>query len=126
MHSGERGRVIPAARHEHRDIDERFIWGAVAAMGALLLGCALLTLWMYPKTRLDRMLELPSTPYPAPRLQMNPEADMAAFRAGEMRVLEGRGWDAAHRAAHIPIEEAMRKVAKEGIAGWPAPAERRP
>jgi hypothetical protein len=81
---------------------------------------------MYPKTRLDRMLELPSTPYPAPRLQMNPEADMAAFRAGEMRVLEGRGWDAAHRAAHIPIEEAMRKVAKEGIAGWPAPAERRP
>jgi hypothetical protein len=112
---------LPAARHEHRDLDERFVWYAVAAMAALLIVCALATLWLYPKSRLDRTLPWPLAKYPAPELQPNPQGDMSAFYASEMRKLQSRGWDHAHRVAHIPIEEAVRKVAEEGIAGWPDP-----
>ena len=38
----------------------------------------------------------------------------------------GTGWiDKAHGIAHIPIADAMRLVAQEGIPGWPAPTEKR-
>lgn len=117
----ERDTLIPTARHESRDIGEHFIWGAIAVSGSLLLACALVTLWLYPSARLDESLHLPLPQYPAPRLQPDPTVDMRAFYAGEMRRLSSAGWtDATHRAAHIPIEQAMREVAREGIAGWPA------
>ena len=112
-------RELPAARHEHRDIDEKFVWYAVATMVALLIACILVALWVYPMSHLDRMLRWPLANYPEPELQPNPRADMSAFYAGEMRALDSRGWDGAHRVAHIPIDEAMRQVAAEGIVGWP-------
>jgi hypothetical protein len=35
--------------------------------------------------------------------------------------LNSAGWvDKPHGIAHIPIEDAMREVAAQGIAGWPA------
>ena len=59
--------------------------------------------------------------YPEPRLQPDPAADMRAFYAEEMRRLTSAGWtDASHRAAHVPIEQAMSDVARDGTAGWPA------
>jgi hypothetical protein len=112
---------IPVARHESSDIGEGFIWGAVAISGALLLACGLITLWFYPSARVERSLHLPLAHYPEPRLQPDPTADMRAFYADEMRRLTSAGWtDASHRAAHIPIEQAMSDVAREGTAGWPA------
>jgi hypothetical protein len=110
---------IPTARHEPTDIGEGVIWGAIAVSGALLLACGLMTFWLYPSARLDRSPALPH--YPEPRLQPDPPADMQAFYAAEMRRLSSSGWtDASHRTAHIPIEQAMRDVAHQGIAGWPA------
>ena len=112
--------AIPAARHERSDIGERFIWAALAASGGLLLACALLTYGFYPSSHLDRTLPLPLPRYPAPRLQPDPPADLRAFYAEEMRRLASSGWaDSSHRTAHIPIEQAMREVARDGIPGWP-------
>jgi hypothetical protein len=112
---------IPSARHEPSDIGEGFIWGAIAVSGALLLACGLMTLWLYPSARLDQSPPLPLPHYPEPRLQPDPTADLQAFYAEEMRRLSSAGWtDASHRTVHIPIEQAMRDVAHEGIAGWPA------
>src|SRR5207244_11086542 len=107
-------------RHEPSDISERFIWWAVASMAALLLACASLTLWFYPQWRLDRTLDLPLADYPAPRLQPHPTADMQAFYSQEMQRLNTRSWDPAHRVGHVPIEDAMSAVVREGIPGWPA------
>lgn len=116
----ERETLIPTARHESSDIGEGFIWGTVAASGALLLACAMLPFWLYPSSRLDGSLQLPLRPYSEPRLQPDPTRDMRKFYAEEMRRLSSAGWqDASHEAAHIPIEQAMRDVAREGIAGWP-------
>ena len=45
---------------------------------------------------------------------------MARFYREEMQWLNGTGWvDKAHGIAHIPIADAMRKVAQENIPGWP-------
>ena len=52
---------------------------------------------------------------------------MARFYAEEMQRLNGTGWiDKAKGTVHIPIADAMRKVAEEGIPGWPTPQEKRP
>lgn len=119
MVEAERG--IPVARHEPTDIGEGFIWGAAALVLGVLILCALLVLWLYPESRLDRTLRLPLPQYPAPRLQVNPAADMQRFYREEMLRLNGTGWvDKAHGFVHIPIEDAMREIAQEGIPEWPA------
>jgi hypothetical protein len=116
----KRETLIPTARHESSDIGERFIWGAIAVSGAVLIACALLTYWLYPSSRRDLSLYLPLPQYPEPRLQPDPVVDMTVFYAEEMRRLSSAGgMDASHQAAHIPIEQAMSDVAREGIAGWP-------
>jgi hypothetical protein len=119
----EQHEPLPDAQYEPRDIGEGFMWGAVAvALGTLLL-CALIVLWLYPESTLDRTLTLPLPKYPAPALQTDPEEDMKRFHTAELRRLDGTGWvDASRSVVHIPIADAMRIVAHEGVAGWPGPA----
>ena len=91
-----------------------------------MIALALLVLWLFPEAAIDRTMRLPLPHYPDPQLQPNPREDMAKFYAEEMRWLNGSGWiDKAHGIAHIPIADAMRLVAQEGIPGWPTPAEKR-
>ena len=70
---------------------------------------------------------------PEPRIQANPEADMAALRLQEDAILTTYGWvDRAAGVARIPIDVAMKQVIEEGLpvrepdsappaAGTPAP-----
>lgn len=117
----ESERRIPVALHEPTDIGEGFIWGAAALVVGVLILCALLVLWLYPESRFDRTLRLPLPLYPAPRLQVNPAADMQRFHREEMLRLEGSGWvDKARGVVHIPIADAMHEIAQEGIPQWPA------
>jgi hypothetical protein len=114
-------KLIPTARHEHTDIGEGFVWAGTALMLGLLLVCALLTGWLYPQSLSDATLTSRLPEYPAPRLQSDPAADMRAFHALEMRQLDSTGWvDEGHGVVHIPVADAMRIVAHEGIPGWPA------
>lgn len=116
----ESKRAISVPRHERRDIGERFIFLAVGTMLALLIICALGTLWLYPQSRLDRTLRLPLPVFPKPTLQTNPAADMSAFYAREMQSLETGGRiDGKAGVGQMPIEEAMRQTARDGIPGWP-------
>lgn len=116
----ESKRAISTPRHERRDVGERFIYLAVGAMLALLIICALGTLWLYPQSRLDRTLTLPLPLFPKPALQTNPAADMSLFYAREMQTLETGGRiDGKSGVERMPIEEAMRQTARDGIPGWP-------
>lgn len=118
MADGER--IIPAARREESDVGEGFIWGAFALLLGVLVATVLLVLWMFPQSLRDRTIGLPLPVYPAPRLQTSPRADMQRFYAQEMGRLNSTGWvDQAHGVVHIPIADAMRKVAQDGIPGWP-------
>jgi hypothetical protein len=90
-----------------------------------VIALALLVLWLYPGATTDRTMQLPLPQYPNPQLQPNARDDMAKFYNEEMRWLNEAGWiDKAHGKVHIPISDAMRLVAKEGIPGWPAPTEK--
>jgi hypothetical protein len=57
---------------------------------------------------------------PGPRLQTAPENDLRTFRAAEEKRLNSYYWiDEQNGLVHIPISEAMKKLAASGIAGFP-------
>jgi len=68
----------------------------------------------------DNRFAGPFPAYPNPKLQPNPAVDWQVFYAQEMARLNSAGWlDRAAGTVHIPIDQAMRAVAAEGIKGWP-------
>jgi hypothetical protein len=61
---------------------------------------------------------------PGPRLQTEPASDLRAFRADEAKRLNTYYWiDKQKGVVHIPIQEAMKKVAKTGLPGFPKAQE---
>ncbi|HZK91785.1 MAG TPA: hypothetical protein VFC56_16715 [Stellaceae bacterium] len=119
--------TLAPARHEPEDVGPRLIWAGAALVLATVLVLIMLVFWLFPKAIGDRTLHLPLAQYPNPQLQPDARADWAKFYASEMQALNGTGWvDKAHGVVHIPIADAMRKVAREGIPGWPAPPEKQP
>lgn len=120
-------KLLAPARHETSDVGPAFIWIGVPLLLVTVLALALLVLWLYPKA-LNGQSSGPVLPqFPNPQLQTSPRESMARFYAEEMQQLNGTGWiDKAKGTVHIPIDTAMRKIAEEGIPGWPAPQEKRP
>lgn len=75
--------------------------------------------WAYPDAVKDVSRKLETEP-PAPRLQIEPSVDLARFRAEQDRRLNGYYWvDKAKGVVHIPIEQAMKQLVREGIEGFP-------
>ncbi len=57
---------------------------------------------------------------PGPRLQTDPEDAMRLFRADEEKLLNTYYWiDKQKGIVHIPIAEAMKKLASKGAPGFP-------
>lgn len=118
--------ILPPAGHERTDVG----FAPMLAAGVLLLlgvgGVLLLAQLLYPFAAPDRQPLSAVPSFPAPVLQTNTPADMAAFRDRQLRVLNGASWtDEAQGRVRMPIEDAMREVARRGIPDWPgAPADR--
>jgi hypothetical protein len=113
-------KALAPPRHEARDVGLRFAVRAVALLLVGLFGMIGLVTWLYPGTIGERFVpaSLPQSAVPA--LQSSPRADMAAFHRDQMRRLNSAGWiDQSAGRAHIPIADAMRKTAADGIPGWP-------
>ena len=120
-------KLLAPARHETSDVGTPFIWIGVPLLFVSVLALALLVLWLFPKSTLDQAKQLTLPTFPNPQLQPSPRETMARFYAAEMQRLNGTGWvDKAKGTVHIPIEDAMRKVAAEGIPGWPTSQDKRP
>jgi hypothetical protein len=110
---------LPSARHETSDVRVRAALVGLVATALALLTIVLLPRWLFPAARTPTMATAPP-PFAAPQLQPNPRADMQSFRSGEMRWLNGTGWvDKSRGIVHIPIDDAMRRIAESGIADWP-------
>lgn len=96
------------------------------AVGATLFGtfaflviAPFVLMWVYASSVPDVSRKLTIAP-PGPRLQVDPEADLKAFRAKEERRLDTYYWiDKQHGVVHIPIDAAMKKLAGQGIDGFP-------
>jgi hypothetical protein len=112
--------VLPPARYERADANAR---AALIVFPATLVGLllsVLLVWWIFPKATVDRRLPSPIPLYPPPRLQSDPAADMWKFREAELARLNSAGWDdQAKGIGHIPIDDAMHRVAASGIPDWP-------
>ena len=114
---------LPRARREPSDVTVRFglFWfcGIALALG-VVIGVAMA---LFPSTPAQPTITMPVPHFPAPVLESSPRAELAAFLRAELARLNSLGWvDRDKGIVHIPIAEAMRKVATEGIPGWPTPA----
>ena len=113
-------RTLQPARRETKDVGLRFILGLLGLILTVLVLMIGLAWWIFPGEVGDRRFAQPFPAFPSPRLQPSPRVDMAAFRAEEMARLNSAGWqDKQAGTVHIPIDQALRLVAREGIAGWP-------
>ena len=110
---------LPTAQHEPKDISFR----ALALGGIAVLVCLVLALgaarWIYGGS--DKTLRFqPPSSYPSPTLQDDPVADMNRFRSEQLQQLNGIYWlDKASGTVHLPIEDAMHIIARDGIPDWP-------
>jgi hypothetical protein len=112
--------ILPPARYERSDVPIRTTLIAAPAVLIGLLASVLLVWWIYPGSAIDRRMPTPPPVYPAPRLQTDTAADMRAFEAAELARLNSAGWDDKSKGlGHIPIDEAMRRIAASGIPDWP-------
>lgn len=123
--SGSR-RSNPEVDYERTDLSLRAV--AIVALGILLLlGVApLIMIGAFPRARGDVDRHLTIVP-PEPRLQTDPEADLAAYVRKEDRLLDSYGWvDRQRGIARIPIEAAMQRLARTGIPGFPQASPKEP
>ena len=117
---------LPFARYERKDVTFRFLATGFACMLVAILLCALLAMWIYPRSVVDRRLGSALPEYPAPRLQSDPTADLHRLLDAQMAQLNSAGWvDRQGGIAHIPIDDAMKRIAQQGIPDWPANGDRK-
>lgn len=98
----------------------------IGTVGLVLLGilaflvlAPLVLMWAFPHSLRDVDRRLTAEP-PAPRLQTNPAQDLTNFTAKEDKRLNTYYWiDKQKGIVHIPIEQAMQKLARDGIPGFP-------
>ena len=109
----------PEVDYERTDLSLTAI--AILALGILLLlvVAPLVMIGAFPLARGDVDRHLAITP-PAPRLQTDPAADLAAYVRKERHLLDSYGWvDRERGIAHVPVEIAMERLARTGIPGFP-------
>jgi hypothetical protein len=110
---------------ERSDADPRLISAIAMGVAVFLLAVPLIVAMAYRDApRLGRIPDRLPQP-PAPRLQVNPEADLLRLRAEESERLGTFAWaDRDRKTVRIPIERAMKLLSEKGIAGWPSPEPR--
>jgi hypothetical protein len=122
----------PDVRYEKRDINPRStLWFGVWIL-VIMVVVAFLMKPLYDVLVAREVATQPRAAYvddpdpgavepPAPRLQVTPERDLAALRAQEEAILGSYAWIEKDRGVvRIPIEEAMRIVAENGLPTFPA------
>jgi hypothetical protein len=89
------------------------------AIPILLVTSCLVLIAAFPSALPDVDRTLRIAP-PGPRLETNPEAELQRFRAEEEKWLNTYGWiDKRKGIVRIPIDEAMKKLARTGAPGFP-------
>ena len=115
-------KVIPTAGHEGKDVSGRFVLGAAGLVVGAILCVIFGVMWAFPDALDDKLFSRAMPSFPQPALQPSPRDDMTRFRTEQLQALNSAGWiNREQGIAHIPIDAAMRLVARDGIPGWPAP-----
>ena len=116
--AGERDSERAMTAYETSDWDLKPVWIVYLGAVALLVISCLVLMAAYPGSLKDVSRTLHIAP-PGPRLQTNPAADLATFRAQEEKQLDTYYWvDRQKGQVHIPIEDAMKKLVQTGIPSF--------
>ena len=111
--------VNPETRYERSDVPLWLVATLAAGLFVFFVGTPLLLLAIYPGSS-HAVDPAPHLTPPEPRLQPNPVADLAALRTREHLQLSTYGWvDRDRGIVHIPLDDAMKRVAADGIPDWP-------
>jgi len=116
-----------AARQKHEDagIDTRratrFALGVAALVAAAMLVNAGITAWRGSAAGSRAEHPAPAMEPPVPRLEPDPQSDMATYAREQRARLDGYGWvDSGAGIAHIPIGRAVELyVSRAARAGTP-------
>jgi len=116
--------------YEATDANPRLIWitagGLVAVVAGVIGGIALMFSFLHrrdlaaqERTRDERVTQAVAETrphFPAPRLQVAPEVDLATLRAREDAELNSYGWlDRKAGIVRLPIERAMDLLVRRGL-----------
>ena len=119
--------ALPPARYEQTDVTFRFVLCGTAVVLGIILLCMVGVMWLYPDSVQDQRLPTALPVYPEPRLQADPSADLQRFTREELGRLDSTGWvDKTQGVTHISIDDAMRRIAEQGIPDWPRSRESKP
>lgn len=117
-------RILSPARHEVHDVRFKHVLAGASFLALALAAVLLSALFLFPHTMTDQNVAQPLPRFADPQLQSSPRLDMERFRAEQLKELNGAYWlDQQHRVVHLPVDEAMRKLAEERIPDWPAPKQ---
>jgi hypothetical protein len=107
--------------YERSDVGSALLAWLGGGLALFLLLTPLLLALIYPGAiRQARVAPVPVPP--APRLQVDPPADLAALRAAEGAALSRYGWeDRAAGVVRIPIDRALALTAERGLPDWRKP-----
>ena len=118
----------PPSEHERTDVSIRvlvtYLGGLVVCLAVIIL--ALVGFWKYLSLRHPEQPTIsrwspPRELPPSPRLQTAPDYDLQNYLAQQRQRLHSYGWvDKATGTVHIPIEDAINKVASQGPPAQPA------
>ena len=109
----------PNTSYEREDWPIRTVGLIYLGTFVFLVIAPLVLMWTYPTAVSDVSRKLVVQP-PSPELQVNPQQDLANFRAQENKLLNTYYWVDKHKGiVHIPIDQAMKKLARSGIDRFP-------
>lgn len=113
--------TAPGSDYERSDASGSLLAWLFGGLGFFLLLTPLLLGSVYPGA-FRQAAVAPAPASPAPRLQVDPAADLAAFRAAEASELSSYAWeDRAAGVVRIPIDRALALTAERGLPDWPKP-----
>ena len=108
-----------AAQFEASDAAPWLIGALAAGLAVFLLLTPLVLRLCYPAAVHRRVVSDQITAIPPPLLQINPAADLAAFREAERQRLATYGWvDRSRGVVRIPLERALSLTLDRGLPGW--------
>jgi len=112
----------PETRRETSDVSARLVGVLFAGLFSFVV-ISIVILGLIFRSSLSGPDKGPTSLPPEPRLQTDPNADLAHFNAEAAARLAGYGYvDRANGIVHIPIDEAMKQIAAQGIPDWPRAA----
>lgn len=105
--------MSPQPHYQPDTVDARQLL-RVGAIFALAFGLILALMYLLWHPQSPRKPQADAVP-PAPQLQAEPRRDLLATQVAQQRRLQQYGWDdPQHRFAHIPLSQAMARLAAQG------------